>query len=97
LQQRNLMKGDVLLGALTLTKTDQPFYYCSFQPAPAFAELAPLFAAELRSLEADDMGQWLLDFELIEALRITLFPLDGSIPIAEFLLHVSGKEDLFRY
>jgi hypothetical protein len=82
------MKGDVLLGALTLTKTDQPFYYCSFQPAPAFAELAPLFAAELRSL---------LDFELIEALRITLFPLDGSTPIAEFLLHVSGKEDLFRY
>ncbi len=92
----NLLKDGVRLGSLSHTRSDQPFHYYYFEPTAAFAEVAPLFAMELRSLNSDDVDQWLLDYDRIEKLRLALVSPDGSARIDELVLHVSGNEAWFR-
>jgi hypothetical protein len=84
------------LGSLTYKTVDQPFKFYSFQPMAAFAEFAPLFAAELSSLNEDDMEQWERDYEKIERHKLVLVARDGSARLDKFLLHIDGEEAWFR-
>ena len=92
----NLVRDGIRLGSLTHTRSDQPFHYYYFEPTAAFAEVAPLFAKELDSLNADDADQWLQDYGRIEKLKLALIAPDGSIRIDKLFLHVSGNEAWFR-
>ena len=92
----NLMKNGVRLGSLTHTRSDQPFHYYYFEPTAAFAEIAQLFATELRSLNGADVDQWVRDYERIEKLQLALVSPDGSAQIDQMVLHVSGNEAWFR-
>ena len=92
----NLVKDGVRLGSLTHTRSDQPFHYYYFEPTQAFAEIAPLFVRELRSLNGDDADQWVRDYDRIERLQLALVAPDGSAQIDQFILHVSGNELWFR-
>ena len=90
------MKNGVPLGSLTHTRSDQPFHYYYFEPTAAFAEIASLFATELRSLAGADVDRWVRDYERIEKLQLALVSPDGSAQIEQMVLHVSGNEAWFR-
>jgi len=93
-----LVCGGKVLGTLTYRTVDQPFFHCHFSPTADFAEVAPLYAAELESLNTGRMDRWEQDYEKILALGLKLIPVepDTSPPIEEFLLHVDGDTAWFR-
>ena len=96
MKQWDLVKNGIRLGSLTHQRSDRPFHYYHFEPTAAFAEVAPLFATELRSLNAGDADQWVRDYDRIEGLRLALVSPDGSAQLNELVLHVSGDEAWFR-
>jgi hypothetical protein len=91
-------RGDVLLGTLTRTGADWPWWEGTFDGAPGFEAVRPLFDRERELLEADRMDEWGAAWEeLAEGLRLE--PLDGRGPITEFLLHIErdGRCASWRY
>lgn len=98
-QAWTLMRGDIVLGALTLNVVDMPFFDCHFSPTPAFEEVRPLFATELALLddsEAVAAGTWDQAYRTIDALHLTLVGDDGQ-RLDDFLLHIEGDRAWFRY
>lgn len=91
-----LLRGDILLGTLTVTDLDQPWFLCHFAPEAAFEAVKPLFDAELAVLEAEDVDAWESAYLDIEALRLCLVP-DVGEAIDHFLLHINDVEAWFRY
>jgi hypothetical protein len=100
-----LMRGDVQLGVLTLYDLDQPWFYCHFEPEPAFEQVRPLFAAEQELLNDDsgtdfdedaDEDAWVRAYQDIQRLGLLLIPDVGEV-IDDFLLHIDGTEAWFRY
>lgn len=84
-----IYRGDVLLGTLTRTGSDMPWWLGTFDPEPAFERVRPLFDRERELLEADRVDEWGTTWdELAEGLRLE--PLDGRAPITEFLLHIES-------
>lgn len=88
----------MLLGTLTRTGSDMPWWEGTFDAAPGFAVVRPLFDRERELLDADRMDDWETVWdELAEGLRLE--PLDDREPITEFLLHIEsdGRQASWRY
>jgi hypothetical protein len=91
-------RGDRLLGTLTRTGMDMPWWEGTFDPVPGFEAVRPLFDRERELLEADRIDEWGAAWdELAEGLRLE--PLDGRAPIIEFLLQseADGRRASWRY
>jgi hypothetical protein len=91
-------RGDVLLGTLTHTGGDMPWWHGIFEPAAGFEAVRPLFDRVRRLMEADRMDEWGIAWdELARGLRLE--PLDGRAPITEFLLFIEadGRHAVWRY
>jgi len=86
-----------LFGTLTLERHNMPWYDCHFVSAVSFEQVAVLFAAERRLLDADDMDAWAAAYEKIDALELELHPAEGGSTIKDFLLHIHGQKAWFRY
>jgi hypothetical protein len=84
-------------GYLRLRGVDQPFFMCDFEPTPAFAEVAQLFAAELASMEGGDTTLWEKDYAKIDELDLELSGVDEAPSIHAPLLHIEGATAWFRY
>jgi hypothetical protein len=91
-----LVQDGAVLGTLRWTHSDFPFDYCRFEPASAFSAVAPLFAASLQALEADDISRFEQAYARIEALGLALISPDGDERIDAFLLNIDGDEAWFR-
>ena len=85
-----------VLGHLVQAETDMFWTHCRFTRTEAFAHVAPLFAATLAHLEADEMEQLEAAYEHVAALGLALRPAPGSRAIGEFLLHIDGDSAWFR-
>ena len=85
-----------LLGHLVQSDAEMFWTHCRFTPTEAFARVAPLFAATLAHLGADEMEQLAAAYEHVAALRLELRPAPGSSAIGEFLLHIDGEIAWFR-
>ena len=87
-----LMRGDLELGELDLPAMDMPFWDGTFEPAPAFDAVRPLFEAELAAggdlRTAEEVEAWERAWAAIDALGLSLDPGDGGEPVTEFVLHV---------
>ena len=92
-----VIRQGVLLGTLTRTGSDMPWWLGEFDPAPGFASIRTLFDRERELLDADeDMDAWGRTWDELSD-GLVLEPLDGRKPITEFLLHIEGKEATWRY
>lgn len=94
-----VVRNGVLLGTLTRTGSDPPWWEGDFEPAPGFELIRPLFDRERELLDADDnMDAWGLAYDEL-ANGLVLEPLDGRDPITEFLLHIEadGRRASWRY
>lgn len=94
-----LMRGETLLGTLSLDGVNQPFFMTTFEPTDEFGAIRPLFDEELRLAEAEDADWESVEpaYERIRSLDLRLAPLDGGEDITDFLLHIRGDEAWFRY
>ncbi len=91
----DLVINDVIVGRLALDHVDQPIFFCDFTPTAEFERVAPLFAEELRLLDADLMDEWIEYYERIDELKPRL--VSGSGVIDDPLLHIKANEAWFRY
>lgn len=94
-----LYRGTILLAILSrIEGWDFPWYQCDFQPMPEFEQYRALFDEELRLLESDSGTDehWLLAYEKIEALELTLIDPDQGKAAEVFLLHVEGQRARFK-
>ncbi len=93
-----VVRDGMLLGTLTCTGSDMPWWEGEFEPAPGFESVRPLFDRERELLEADDMDAWGRAWDEL-AVGLVLEPLDGREPITEFLLHIEpdGRRASWRY
>ncbi len=90
-------RGNVLLGTLTRTGSDWPWWHGTFEPADGFEVVRSLFNRERELLDADRDEWGVVWDELAQGLRLE--PLDGREPITEFLLHIEtdGRRATWRY
>src|SRR5688500_13083229 len=94
-----VVRNGVMLGTLTRTGSDMPWWQGEFDPAPGFESIRPMFDRERELLEADeDMDAWGLAWDEL-AVGMVLEPLDGRATITEFLLHIEadGRQASWRY
>jgi hypothetical protein len=73
-----LVIGDRRLGALWLTDVDQPWYYCAFEPTPAFEAVRPLVDAANHALRAREFDKAAELLEEIAAKGVCLVWGDGQ-------------------
>lgn len=95
----HVVRNGLLLGTLTRTGSDMPWWQGEFDPAPGFESVRPLFDRERELLDADDdMDAWGRAYDEL-AVGLVLEPLDGREPITDFLLHIEadGWQASWRY
>jgi hypothetical protein len=93
-----LMRGDTRLGELREYEIDQPWIRCRFVAESAFAEIRPLFEAEIQALQTEPGNEDVLDntFEAIQALNLHLVGNDEKY-IGSMILHIHDNDAWFRY
>lgn len=89
-------RDGLLLGTLTRTGGDMPWWEGVFEPAPGFEAVRPLFDRERALLDADRLEEWEAAWDELAA-GLALEPLDGREPLTEFLLHIAGRQASWRY
>lgn len=91
-----LLRGGVLLGRMTRVGGEQPLLHYRFQPTPAFDEVAPLFDAELKTFETDDLAGWQQQYDKIRGPGLALELPDGGVYAGDFVIHVEGEKARLR-
>ncbi|MCF3102038.1 hypothetical protein IPZ58_10620 [Streptomyces roseoverticillatus] len=89
-----LLRGDTLVGTITVDDPDFPWLVGRFAAEPAFEEVRPWFDEVLAVLAADDLDRFDAVYGPIEE-ALTLVSPKG--PVSEFLLYIEGDEARFRY
>ena len=89
-------RGKTLLGTLTRTGGDMPWWEGTFEAASGFRTVRSMFDRERELLDADRMDEWQEAYDkLADGLRLE--PTDGDEPITEVLLHIDGQQAWWRY
>ncbi|GAA1656856.1 hypothetical protein GCM10009733_063120 [Nonomuraea maheshkhaliensis] len=90
------MRGDDLVGEITIADVDMPWFSGRLVAGPAYPDLEPLFRQELELLDTldEDYERWEAIYgEIARAVRLVA----PHGPVAEFLLHVRDGEAWFRW
>jgi hypothetical protein len=93
----HLKRGEELLGVLHCYDLDMPWFKGRFEAAAGFSEVRKLFEDELKFLDADQMDDWQIAYERINALGLKLIDVQTNEEIIEFVLHVRDTEAWLRY
>lgn len=91
-----LVRGGVLIGRMTRVGGEAPLLHYSFQATPAFEAVEPLFAAELRAFETEDMDLWQRDYDKIREPGLVLELPNGVLYAGDFVIHVQGDQARLR-
>ena len=94
----HLLRGDALLGTVTLDASlgDFPWHNGQFEPAPAFESVRELFNQDLQLLDAEDWDRWdKLWLEIIQP-GLRLHCLESNETISELLIHINGDKAWWR-
>ena len=91
-----LKRGAEVLAELLLTEVDQPWLFCSFQPAVAYSSVAAFFANDAALLKSGDYDAREAAMEAIDSLGLTLVNTSSGESFSEFLLHIQEGKAWFR-
>ena len=94
-----LVMGDLRLGKLWLSDVDQPWYFCEFEPAPAFETIRPLFDAANEALRAREFDKAAELLEKVASSGVCLIWGDGQAqprPDMAGSLQLDGRRIMFR-
>ncbi|MEV4927092.1 hypothetical protein [Streptomyces roseoverticillatus] len=89
-----LLRGDTLVGTITVDDSDFPWLLGRFAAEPAFEEVRPWFDAVLAVLDADDLDRFDAVYDPIAEAQPLV---SAKGPVGEFLLYIEGDEARFRY
>ena len=92
-----LRQGGRLIGTLTFEEIDMFWSDCHFEPAPAWADLHPFFAASRDAWVRGDRGAAQAADEAIRVQGLLLVPSGGGDPITNFLMRINGEVARFRH
>jgi len=92
-----LLRGPQLLGSVTCTADDDPWFSGTFEPTSAFSEVEPLFAAELAFLQAEDLERWDSAYAAAVGPGLRLEPDDAGPSVPEPILHFHEHEVRWRF
>jgi hypothetical protein len=91
-----LHDDDGVVADLVVREADWPWLFATVAPTPAFERLRPLFAEELRLVEADmDVPAWEAAYQRVADAVSLAYPDGRRVP--EFLLHIDGLEAWWRW
>jgi hypothetical protein len=97
MMELHLKRGEEILGVLREYSLDMPWFIFKFESAAGFSEVKQLFQEELELLDSDQMDQWEIAYERINALGLKLINVQTHEEIGEFVLHIRGTEACLRY
>jgi hypothetical protein len=100
LEHLHLIRGETLLGKLSIYEFDMPWVRAKFEPTPAFADAKPIFDREVALLDTGDEDgwqEWELAQDEIEKMGLHLVETSNGTIITQFLLHIENNEAWFRY
>lgn len=93
-----LMRGDELVGSLTVHGIDMPVYLCDFRPGPGWEPVRPLFETWAAAQGPDpDGSRTVTALKPILDLGLTLVPAVGGGTISRFFLRIDGDKACLRY
>ncbi|MFC0554544.1 hypothetical protein ACFFHJ_26985 [Planotetraspora thailandica] len=93
-----LRRGGEILGEVRVNDADFPWLSGEFVAHAGFAEVEPLFAAELALMKEDeepDWNEWEAAYDRISE-QMQLIDPDGK-QVADFILHIEGQDAWFRW
>jgi len=90
------MLGGQVLGEVVVNEWDFPWLAGAFEPGPAYADVAHLFAHELALIEAEDFDTWEEIQQQLRDAGLRMLRPDGTA-VAMVLLHVKDDEAWFRW
>jgi len=82
-----LIRGETVLGVVTINGGDFPWLYADFAATPAFAEVKPLFDRAAQLLDSDD-ETWEEAYAAVDALGVRLMNLrtgEVFVPVGIFI------------
>ncbi len=91
-----LRRGDVLVGTLTITDQDSPWYSARFERTEAYAPYDAVFVEGNDVRSGDDQAAWSQWRQQIQNLELRLVRLHEQAVASEFLLYIEGSEADFR-
>ena len=92
-----LMQGDRLVGTLFEEEVDMFWTDCRFAPGSGWEDLRLLFDTSRDAWRSGDEEAAVEADEAIYARGLVLAPVDGGVPLTEFLLRINGDRARFRY
>jgi hypothetical protein len=93
-----LIRGNELVGTLTVYEVDMPSFLCNFRPGPGWEPVRPLFEAwaEVRGPDPDG-SRTAAALKPILDLGLVLVPVAGGDPVDRFFLRIDGDKARLRY
>ncbi len=93
-----LYRGSKIIGSVIHTDDDFPWHNGIFEPTSDFIDVKPLFDAELKLVEDDDLedDKWDALWTEILAPGLRLVPSSGGKEINDFLIHIDGRKTWWR-
>lgn len=91
-----LLHGSDLLAELRVEEVDQPWFYCSLDPKPAYSAVSPVFAREAALLDSRDEDAREAASAAIKDLGLTLSSPSRGESFSDFVLHIKEQRAWFR-
>jgi hypothetical protein len=90
-----LTLGDKMLGLVTWTHTDQPWFHGTFEPYPDYSDVRPMFEQELSLLDQAGV-EWTKLWVDIEEMGLRLVAVGTGEEVRNPLLHIDGQQVWWR-
>jgi hypothetical protein len=94
-----LLRGDVVVADFTVREADFPWLNADVTRHEGFADVADLFAEDIRALDRvdEDGGMEALDSAVARIQQETRLTYPDGRAVPEFLLHIEGDEAWWRW
>ena len=89
--------GGRVIGSLTETGVDQPWFLCTFTPGPAWEEVSRVFAGMNQALAQQFAAEYRVAMAAYRDLQLLLHPVDGGDVIKPAIVWIDGGSARFRY
>ncbi|MDC0766751.1 hypothetical protein [Streptomyces sp. HD] len=96
-QSWELKGDDTLLGVVTLTEIDQPWFRCEFALSKGWEQVEHLFQAQATAVDSGDQQRMSEAIGAVRNLQLKLHPSDGGEAITPIMIHIRGRKANFRY
>ncbi|TXS44079.1 hypothetical protein EAO75_30195 [Streptomyces sp. uw30] len=97
-QSWELKNGATLLGVVSLTEIDQPWFRCEFTPSKGWGEVEYLFQEQADAVDSGDQQRMMEAIGAVRNLQLKLQSQAGDDEvITPIMIQIRGNKANFRY